>query len=78
MQALVFGLSHISNARDAGEPVLATVAMTGVAGRVFGWLATHSGSLVAPALAHLAINEAGTVTRWWCRPGCLRRLVGGW
>ena len=35
--------------------------MTGLAGWVFGWLAERSGSLLAPVLAHLAINEAGAV-----------------
>jgi membrane protease YdiL (CAAX protease family) len=61
LQATVFGLSHIPNARHAGEPVVPTVLATGAAGWVFGWLATRSGGLVAPALAHLAINEAGAV-----------------
>ncbi|MET0700227.1 MAG: CPBP family intramembrane glutamic endopeptidase [Mycobacterium sp.] len=61
LQAAVFGLSHIPDARDTGEPVVLTVVATGAAGWVFGWLATHSGSLVAPALTHLAINEAGAV-----------------
>jgi membrane protease YdiL (CAAX protease family) len=28
---------------------------------VFGWLYERSGSLIAPMLAHLAINEAGAV-----------------
>lgn len=62
LQAVVFGLSHIPNARGTGEPVLPTVLVTGAAGWVLGWLATYSGSLLAPALAHLAINEAGAVT----------------
>ncbi len=61
LQAFIFGLSHIPDARGAGEPVLGTVLVTGTAGWVFGWLATRSGSLLAPALAHLAINEAGAV-----------------
>jgi len=30
-----------------------------VAGWVFGWLAERSGSVLAPMLAHLAVNEAG-------------------
>ena len=33
--------------------------VTGIAGWLFGWLADRSGSLAAPMLAHLAINEAG-------------------
>ena len=61
LQAAAFGLSHIPDARGTGEPVAATVAVTGLAGGVFGWLAERSGSLVAPVLAHLAINEAGAV-----------------
>lgn len=72
LQAVVFGLSHIPNARGAGEPVLGTVLVTGAAGWVFGWLATRSGSLLAPALAHLAINEAGAVAAVLVQ----RRLVG--
>ena len=35
--------------------------VTGVAGWVFGWLAEPSGSVLAPMLAHLAVNEAGAV-----------------
>jgi uncharacterized protein len=61
LQAVVFGLSHIPDARSAGEPVLGTVVVTGAAGWVFGWLTTHSGSLSAAMLTHLAINEAGAV-----------------
>ncbi|MCV7083922.1 CPBP family intramembrane glutamic endopeptidase, partial [Mycolicibacterium insubricum] len=37
------------------------VAVTGAAGWVFGWLADRSGSLLAPMLAHLAINESGAL-----------------
>ncbi|WP_082690420.1 CPBP family intramembrane glutamic endopeptidase [Mycobacterium sp. M26] len=59
LQAMAFGLWHIPDARKAGEPVLGTVVVTGVAGLGFGWLAQRSGSLLAPMLAHLAINEAG-------------------
>jgi membrane protease YdiL (CAAX protease family) len=61
LQAAAFGLSHIADARATGEPVAATVLVTGVAGWVFGWLADRSGSLAAPMLAHLAINETGAV-----------------
>lgn len=61
LQATAFGLFHIADARGTGVPVLPTVLVTGVAGWVFGWLADRSGSLVAPLLAHLAINEAGAV-----------------
>ena len=58
LQAVAFGLSHIVDARATGEPVLPTVLVTGGAGWIFGWLAKRSGSLSAPMLTHLAINEA--------------------
>ncbi len=61
LQASAFGLSHIVDARGAGEPVLGTVLVTGAAGWVFGRLAARSGGLLAPVLAHLAVNEAGAV-----------------
>ncbi|WKG02696.1 CPBP family intramembrane glutamic endopeptidase [Mycolicibacterium sp. HK-90] len=61
LQAGAFGLSHIVDARIAREPVVPTVLATGLAGWVFGRLAQHSASLVAPILAHLAINEAGAL-----------------
>lgn len=59
VQATAFGLSHIPDARATGESVVGTVAVTGLVGWLFGWLAQTSGSLAAPMLAHLAINEAG-------------------
>lgn len=61
LQAATFGLTHIPDARATGEPILGTVLVTGLAGWVFGLLAERSGSLLAPVLAHLAINEAGAV-----------------
>lgn len=61
LQASAFGLSHIADARSTGAPVLPTVLVTGVAGWLFGWMAERSGSLAAPLLAHLAINEAGAI-----------------
>ena len=61
LQASAFGLSHIADARGTGEPPLATVLVTGIAGWVFGWLAERSGGLAAPMLVHLAINETGAV-----------------
>jgi uncharacterized protein len=54
-------LSHIADARSTGKPVVPTVLVTGLAGWVFGWLYERSGSLIAPMLAHLAVNEAGAV-----------------
>ncbi|GAS94492.1 abortive infection protein [Mycolicibacterium canariasense] len=73
VQAIAFGLSHIGDARQAGglersdsgngvgEPVWATVVATAAAGWGFDWLYRRTGSLVAPMLVHLAINEAGAV-----------------
>lgn len=61
VQALTFGLTHVADARGTGESVPGTVAITGLAGWFFGLLAERSGSLAAPMLAHLAINEAGAV-----------------
>ena len=61
VQAVTFGLTHIPDARAGGEPILGTVVATGLAGWVFSLLAERSGSLLAPMLAHLAINEAGAV-----------------
>ncbi|UQX10694.1 Rv0804 family intramembrane glutamic endopeptidase [Candidatus Mycobacterium methanotrophicum] len=58
LQAVAFGLSHIVDARATGAPVLPTMLATGGAGWIFGWLADRSGSLSAPMLAHLAINES--------------------
>jgi uncharacterized protein len=59
--AAVFGLSHVPDARAAGESVPGTVLVTGAAGWAFSWLAARSGSIAAPMLAHLAVNEAGAV-----------------
>lgn len=59
LQAATFGLSHVADARGTGEPVVTTLLATGIAGWLFGWLAERSGSLAAPMLVHLAINEAG-------------------
>jgi membrane protease YdiL (CAAX protease family) len=61
LQATAFGLSHVADARGAGEPIVGTVLVTGAAGWAFGWLHSRSGSLLAPMLAHLASNEAGAV-----------------
>ncbi|MGE2716370.1 Rv0804 family intramembrane glutamic endopeptidase [Mycolicibacterium litorale] len=61
LQSVAFGLSHIADARAAGEPVVGTVVVTGMAGWVFALLAERSGSLIAPMLAHLAVNESGAL-----------------
>lgn len=65
LQAAAFGLSHIADARGAGEPVAPTVLVTGAAGWGFAWLHARTGSVVAPMLAHLASNEAGAVAALW-------------
>jgi membrane protease YdiL (CAAX protease family) len=59
LQAAAFGLSHISDARGAGLPIAPTVLATGAAGWLFALAYERSGSLIAPMLVHLAINEAG-------------------
>ncbi len=61
LQSLAFGLSHIADARSTGEPVIGTVLVTGAAGWLFALLRERSGSLAAPMLGHLGINEAGAV-----------------
>jgi membrane protease YdiL (CAAX protease family) len=61
LQAAAFGLAHIADARSADAHLAGTVLVTGAAGWLFGWLRDRSGSLAAPMLAHLAINEAGAV-----------------
>ncbi|WCS21087.1 CPBP family intramembrane metalloprotease [Mycobacterium marinum] len=70
LQAATFGLSHVADARATGAPPVPTVLVTGLAGWLFGRLAERSGSLAAPMVLHLAINEAGavaalTVQRRW-------------
>lgn len=61
LASLAFGLSHVADARSTGEPVFGTVLVTGAAGWFFALLRERSGSLAAPMLAHLAINEGGAV-----------------
>jgi uncharacterized protein len=72
--AAVFGIWHVRPtigalaANDLADgPVLRALAVllgclvTGVAGVLFAWLRLRSGSLLAPALLHLAANTLGTV-----------------
>jgi len=61
LQATAFGMSHIPDARATGESLAGTVLVTGVAGWLFALLAERSGSLLAPVLAHAAVNEAGAL-----------------
>lgn len=69
-QAAVFGAWHVGPARVAGDPVVPTVIFTTAAGLVFGWLRRRSGSLLAPAVLHFAVNAAGAVasTRGLAKP----------
>ena len=77
LQSLTFGLSHIADARSTGEPVLPTVLVTGAAGWFFALLRERSGSVAAPMLAHLAINEAGAIAALGVqRRTTSRRLTG--
>lgn len=69
VQAVAFGLAHIRPARAAGDSILGTVLVTGMFGWLLGWLRERSGSVVAPMLTHLALNEAGAVaTLYVSRP----------
>lgn len=61
VQAGAFGLSHLADARAAGGPALPVVVVTGLAGWIFAALADGCGSVVAPFLVHLAINESGAL-----------------
>lgn len=70
--AVVFGLWHVFPAWRAADGTslqrlgvaAGTLAATTAAGVVFVWLRARSGSLVAPALAHLATNSAAYVVAW--------------
>jgi len=64
--AIVFGLWHLPPAlHDASGDgfsgglgiVVGTITFTTIAGLIFGWLRLRSGSLLAPALAHIASNS---------------------
>ncbi|WP_420753140.1 CPBP family intramembrane glutamic endopeptidase [Rhodococcus sp. O3] len=59
VHATAFGLWHVRPAMIAGDSVAGTVAVTGLAALGFDWLRRRSGSVLAPALAHLAINTGG-------------------
>ncbi|WP_371750638.1 CPBP family intramembrane glutamic endopeptidase [Mycobacteroides sp. LB1] len=61
LQAAAFGLAHIRPARAAGDSIPVTVVVTGLSGWLLGWLRERSGSVAAPILAHLALNEVGAV-----------------
>ncbi len=61
LQSAALGLSHIADARSTGLPVVPTVLATAAAGWLFARLYERSGSLIAPMLVHLTVNEAGAV-----------------
>lgn len=67
--AVLFGLWHVFPAwRSAtGLTAAATMVATTVAGAVFLWLRVRSGSLLAPALAHLATNSVTFALAWLWR-----------
>ena len=56
-----------------GSPWPAPCWSPAAAGWMFAWLYAKSGSLAAPMLAHLAINEAGAVAALAVRPARARR-----
>ena len=60
-QAVVFGLWHLPGAVAAGEPVWGVLAVTTLAGAGFAWLRERTGSLVAPAALHWALNGTGVL-----------------
>jgi uncharacterized protein len=65
----LFGLWHVLPAwRSAdGSPAaeaLVTLAGTTAAGLAFGWLRARSGSVLAPALAHVATNSGALLAAW--------------
>jgi hypothetical protein len=76
LQAAAFGLWHIVDARETGQPVVGTVLLTGVGGWLFGWLHARSGSLAAPMLAHLAVNQAAGLAALGVQRRARRR--GSW
>nr|WP_296774449.1 type II CAAX endopeptidase family protein [Rhodococcus sp. (in: high G+C Gram-positive bacteria)] len=61
MSPVFFGLWHVHPARAAGDSVVGTVAGTFAAGLLFSWLRRRSGSVLAPALLHWAVNASGAV-----------------
>ncbi|MGW5076694.1 CPBP family intramembrane glutamic endopeptidase [Rhodococcus sp. NPDC004095] len=59
--AVTFGLWHVAPARHAGDSVPGTVALTATASLLFDLLRDRSGSVLAPAVLHLAVNAGGAV-----------------
>jgi membrane protease YdiL (CAAX protease family) len=71
--AVLFGLWHVFPAWRAADGTtldrlgvaVGTLVATTAAGVGFVWLRTRSGSLVAPALAHLATNSLAYAAAWF-------------
>lgn len=61
LSPIFFGLWHVHPARAAGDSVPGTVLGTAAAGVLFSWLRRRSGSVLAPALLHWAVNSSGAV-----------------
>ncbi|WP_308166370.1 CPBP family intramembrane glutamic endopeptidase [Nocardia albiluteola] len=59
--ASTFGLWHIIPARAAGDSVPATVAATALGGLILSSLRRRTGSTLAPALVHFALNAGGAI-----------------
>ncbi len=65
--AVIFGLWHVFpawRATSGGVNVAVTFLSTMVAGLGFGWLRVRSGSVAAPALAHLGTNTIALTAAW--------------
>lgn len=61
VRAAAFGLWHVHPAYVANDSVPGTVAFTASSSLVFDWLRARSGSVLAPALLHLAVNVGGAL-----------------
>lgn len=69
--ASLFGLWHVFPASRGADDAAAAIGIgagtllaTTVAGIGFGWLRERSGSVIAPAFAHLATNSSAYVAAW--------------
>lgn len=78
--SVVFGLGHILPSVDqlrtagtTGAPLLGgvvgLVVVTSLAGVVFAWLRLRTGSLLAPTIAHAAVNGSGYTAGWLLTQG---------
>ncbi len=67
VSSVLFGLWHVPgavNSDDGIASIAGIVAGTTVAGLAFCWLRLRSGSLLAPALAHVATNSVVFAVAW--------------